>query len=616
MDLVGYAGRFSVAPGETVRFMVSSAQGRYRADLVRLIHGDTNPAGPGFKERPVPSAIDGDYRGREQPIRTGSCVVIPDHPALRLTGSLSMVAWIYPTRLGDTPQGIMTKWSGKDGIGFGLFLDPRWGICFWTGRGGADGLVIATDQRPVRAHEWYFVGVSYDAHGPVFVVQEPLRDWPRDPLYPRQTLHVVPGLEPGCSEAPFVIGAYAGGDASTSDFAIRGHFEGKIEAPRLYARALTRDAMLALRDGRPAYGAKASLVAAWDLAADSSSERVVDRGSHGLHGRVVNAPTRAVTGHDWTGDESNPRYAPEQYGAIHFHADDLDDAGWESDFALTVPNDLPSGVYAARLRAGDAEDHVPFVVRPPAGKPTAPVAVLFPTLTYIAYANEQGTTNQYAPSYAAPRQNPAADAAELAYLRAHNLLSLYDFHADGSGVSLSSRLRPILNLRPRARMRHIDAPHGFAADLSLVDWLDHEGIAFDAITDEDLHADGQSLLDGYKVVVTGSHPEYCTRHMLDALDGYLGGGGRLMYLGGNGFYWVTSIDERRPHLIEVRRWGGTGAWKAEPGEYHHATTGELGGLWRNRGWAPQRTVGVGFTAQGFDTALPIGIKLSRRGRDR
>jgi N,N-dimethylformamidase len=112
------------------------------------------------------------------------------------------------------------------------------------------------------------------------------------------------------------------------------------------------------------------------------------------------------------------------------------------------------------------------------------------------------------------------------------------------------------------------------------------------------------LLDGYKVLIAGSHPEYWTGQMLDALEGYLAGGGRLMYLGGNGFYWVTSVDPERPHLIELRRWGGTGAWKAEPGEYHHATTGELGGIWRNRGRTPQRTVGVGFSAQGFDSALP------------
>jgi len=32
------------------------------------------------------------------------------------------------------------------------------------------------------------------------------------------------------------------------------------------------------------------------------------------------------------------RRAPEQYGAIHFHDDDLEDAGWEPDFALTLPD--------------------------------------------------------------------------------------------------------------------------------------------------------------------------------------------------------------------------------------------------------------------------------------
>ena len=41
--------------------------------------------------------------------------------------------------------------------------------------------------------------------------------------------------------------------------------------------------------------------------------------------------------------------------------------------------------------------------------------------------------------------------------------------------------------------------------------------------------------------------------MLDALEAYLDGGGRLMYLGGNGFYWVTAVDAARPHVVEVRR---------------------------------------------------------------
>jgi N,N-dimethylformamidase len=74
-----------------------------------------------------------------------------------------------------------------------------------------------------------------------------------------------------------------------------------------------------------------------------------------------------------------------------------------------------------------------------------------------------------------------------------------------------------------------------------------------------------------------------------------------MYLGGNGFYWVTSFHPAKPHLIEVRKGeSGSRAWQARPGEYFHSTTGERGGLWRNRARAPQKLTGVGFAAQGFD----------------
>jgi N,N-dimethylformamidase len=131
--------------------------------------------------------------------------------------------------------------------------------------------------------------------------------------------------------------------------------------------------------------------------------------------------------------------------------------------------------------------------------------------------------------------------------------------------------------------------------------LTEEGIGHDVITDEDLHGDGMPLLSPYHVVLTGSHPEYWTTRMLTAMQDFLERGGRLMYLGGNGFYGVTSIDPDRPHVAEVRRGqAATRSWESRPGELHHATSGELGGLWRHRGTPPQRVVGVGFAAQGWD----------------
>ena len=64
--------------------------------------------------------------------------------------------------------------------------------------------------------------------------------------------------------------------------------------------------------------------------------------------------------HDW-------KQAPDQYGAIHFHDDDLYDAGWAVDFSLTVPDGLKSGVYCARVAVPGDEDLIPFFVRPKRG---------------------------------------------------------------------------------------------------------------------------------------------------------------------------------------------------------------------------------------------------------
>ena len=288
----------------------------------------------------------------------------------------------------------------------------------------------------------------------------------------------------------------------------------------------------------------------------------------------MNQPTRAVTGHLWDATEMDFRRAPEQYGAIHFHDDDLLDAGWDVGFAFEAPAGLPSGVYAARLRTITSEDYVPFFVRPPRGTATANIAFLAPTVSYLAYAGTGGTGFQP--------------------------MSLYSTHTDGSGVAYSSRLRPITNMRPKIDTRN---PWQFMADTHLVDWLEVKGFTVDVVTDHDLHAEGAALLEPYNVVLTGTHPEYYSWEMLQGMRSYLEQGGRLMYMGGNGFYWVTPVDPTGT-FIEVRRRDGTEHWQGAPGESHHSLTGEPGGLWRFRGRAPQWLVGVGFTAQGFDRNSP------------
>ena len=102
-----------------------------------------------------------------------------------------------------------------------------------------------------------------------------------------------------------------------------------------------------------------ALLGAWDFSLDITSEAVTDTSGNELHGCTVNMPARGVTGFNWMGEELCWRYAPEQWGAIHFHEDDLYDADWEVDFELAVTGRMKSGLYAARLRSGASEEYVP-----------------------------------------------------------------------------------------------------------------------------------------------------------------------------------------------------------------------------------------------------------------
>ncbi len=603
MRVVGYADRFSIQPGETIKFMVSSEVPQYRADIVRLIHGDTNPKGPGFKEEVVNTTANKEYPGHHQDLRAGSYTIVPNNSALQQTGSLTLTAWIAPTTPGSTTatfpgapakgvQGIITKWSPSENLGYGLFIDGDGSLSLWLGERDGQSQKISTGvplpawipanvwprgNQMVNTTIWYFVAATFDADtGLVTLRQEAVPKLPGDngSAVVEQTVAL---RSIGANDVPLLMaGFWEWHDAAQQ--LVSGHFNGKIEAPKIFGRALSSQELDRLRDGND----PSDVVGAWDFSLDISSHRISDTGPNDLHGQTRQMPTRGMTGHNWKQETTGFPQARAQYGAIHFHDDDLDDAEWEVGFAWSVPSDLHSGIYAARLRAGGHEDHVPFFVRPKKGTATARIAFLAPTFSYLAYANSRSGVPQ--------------------------LLSMYDSHSDESGVAYSTRLRPILNMRPKyaySSSGGLRSVHQLPADLHLIDWLEEKNYKHDIITDEDLHWEGTELLSPYKVILTGSHPEYWSTQMLDAMEAYLNRGGRLMYMGGNGFYWVTSMDSEGKHTIEIRRRDGTNTWEAAPGEYHHSTTGEFGGLWRFRGRPPQKMVGVGFAAQAGDRGRPF-----------
>ena len=149
----------------------------------------------------------------------------------------------------------------------------------------------------------------------------------------------------------------------------------------------------------------------------------------------------------------------------------------------------------------------------------------------MAYSNDNLGTNSVVAQLLAGKV-PVLEPADL-YLNEHREygLSTYSLHSDGHGVSISSRLRPILNMRPKYRHWLSPSLWQLNADLHLTDWLEEKGFDFDVLTDEDLEHEGINLLNRYKVVLTGSHPEYSSEKYMDALESYQMQGGRCFYLG-------------------------------------------------------------------------------------
>jgi N,N-dimethylformamidase len=611
MRILGYCDRPNVRPGEALSFFVSCAEDidTFQADIVKLVHGDLDPEGPGYKEEVVDTPVTGTYPARTQLMYPGSYASVPHVGQLDLTTGLAIQVLVWPTTPGKGPQGLVTKWSEDERAGYGLFLDEAGCLEFRIGDGEGGVARVLSDQ-PLLERCWYLVAASFDAQtGQVRLHQEPVVSAANAPvsLQARVVGQVVSvqrqvDVTPAPTRAPLVMAGWTDGIEGHRTV-VGGHFNGKLDRPRISSRALDLDEMWKLVDDPTA----PHVVGAWDFSDQITSDGVrafssiSDRSGHGLDGRTVNAPVRAVTGYNWTGEQHVFTHAPEQYGAIHFHDDDLDDAGWEVDFELTVPTGLRSGIYAARLRAGDAEDYVPFFLLPAKGTATARIAFLAPTNSYLAYANDHMAVDAELIQLAIGRA--AVLGTQDLHKHVHRELgnSLYDLHNDGCGVCYSSWQRPLVTVRPKYRHAFGNVWQ-FNADLHLVDWFAAKGLEVDIITDRDLHDEGVELLSGYRVVVTGSHPEYTTAAMLDAIEAYLHKGGRFMYMGGNGFYWVTGYNPENPHMIEIRRHGGTEMWTAEPGEHYLGFTGEMGGLWRNRGRAPQKLVGVGFIAQGQDVS--------------
>jgi len=582
LPITGYLDKISGRPTESLAVKISAEEGgEYQADVVRIVSADPNPDGPGLIYIKQDFGLAKSYTASRQEIDLGSYGVIASNPCFN--GKVMLFGVLVQPMLLRNTTSVVASVFDSDGFGWELGVCKSKITFDYLGHDRVEHCIEQPFQFEISS--WYHIWAGYDTVsgrlliGGLSVATGEI-----------QSKELNLNLEPILGSSDFVFAARKKNELSSN------HFNGRLEDPALYS-FLTEPGFA---PPLPAVASAGQISAWWDFSIGIDTQAIVDRGPRGLGGKLVNIPYRGMRGKNWDGSVMNWCDAPREYAAIHFHEDDLYDCGWNTDFNLVIPPETPSGVYGLRLRRGDARDIIPFYVLPPKDNKKNKVCFLASTFTHQAYANHSrgncdDVMRERMKDWGATPYNPDDYAVYGG--------STYNFHPDGTGVSISSRLRPSLTIRP-AFLTFTDAAGSglrhFSADTHLLAWLEKRGIGFDVITDEDLDNEGLSLISEYNTLLTGSHPEYHTSYMLDSLQSYRDNGGKLVYLGGNGFYWKITRLPTLPGVIEVRRAeGGIRAWATAPGESYHQLDGEYGGLWRRNGRAPQRLVGVGFSSQGL-----------------
>jgi N,N-dimethylformamidase len=624
--IIGYCWPWTVRSGEQVDFMVSCERaGAYDAALVRIICADnlTNPAM--FKEEEVAAAFNGRHAARAQATHVGSYVEIIPRPLLDELSSFTVQAMVYPTLLPggvrirsggpanswEDPecrdQHVVSRWDSSQSRGWALLVDRQGRTAFMFGDGEQ---VYRTElDTPLVQDKWFLISGGIDTGSRTLHVSARASAcspgdrvaWPE-----RRKERVCSAIDYQSQAGPLRFAAGADGPGNASRLKPAFCFNGRLDRVRLTRGTLTSEETLELAGAAIPETLRSKTVGFWDFGIDIAKTRITDLSENALHGVTINAPTRGVRGVGWDGSTNDWRQRPDHYSAIHFHDDDLYDAEWSTDFSFRVPDDLPSGIYAARVRQGGSEDYMPFFVAPPRGEARAPVALLIPTASYTAYSNITGLTALKRKRQVDDRSdNPVLveedlhpsllqNAADADFVIAHLRelgKGIYANHADGTLATCASQRHPNMTTKPKG------INWTLVADTYITDWLERRMIPYDIITDDLLHREGVELLQRYSVVMTGNHPEYYTRRMRDAVECYQEFGGRLMYLGGNGFWWVTSFHSELPGLVEVRKDKYAGA--PAPYEMRHAFDGVDGGLWERCGRPSASLVGVTYGARGY-----------------
>jgi N,N-dimethylformamidase len=237
----------------------------------------------------------------------------------------------------------------------------------------------------------------------------------------------------------------------------------------------------------------------------------------------------------------------------------------------------------------------PWIVAP--SIPKHPTAVLASNMTWNAYNPFGGRSN-----YIHADQLPSIPTVNSRY-------ELRRYQDAEHGTWGYASYMPLTFDRPEP-FNHIDfdekitdpiegrqACHLAPAEWRLLGWMEREQIPYDYYAESQLD-DGTLCLDNYRVLVSAVHPEYWTRKMYAMVkDWVFEGGGKFIYLGGNGLNCEIEII---PSGAMVCHNGSiTSLWKSG--------MGGCDSRYAMRHESEANLLGVVFTPSGAMTGAPYRV---------
>ena len=368
-NIIGYADPLIVYPGAETAVKISSSKSTFTSQIFRLLAGFDHPNAPPVSHQLVESIPKQSHEGTPQFSRIGSYARVDSWRGSNLDeeDSLSVSFWCQSTLPEEAKhdQYLFSSIDSDTTTGFECLLDEAGSLRFRTG--SSTGIQEVQLESRLTRHQWYHLRFRIDIPACQLRLETlaQARDIGESSNFVKEK-HIFNQTPQISSHKPFVIASDSNLGRVFRQPEKSSSFNGKIDAFMV----------------EKASGGSIETILNFDFSLDISTNRVRDTGNS-CQGVLINAPTRAVTGHDWDASQNSWSSASYGYGAIHFHDDDLDDAAWETSFTLKLPSDLRSGCYGVLVGDGESEDIVPFFVRPdPNAHIVPPVALIIPTFTY------------------------------------------------------------------------------------------------------------------------------------------------------------------------------------------------------------------------------------------